>query len=457
MKLLFTLCFALLPFVVLAQDNWRPSVMSPEELEWQRKTYGEPPAEAYTAIVDGFKTTLSPTQQPGVYVPTQKANPAVVRVGCLEGNSWSIGSGTLVDTNDQHGLIVTNWHIFRDNPSGAILVRFPDKRAFWAKRVGEDRTSDLAALIIENPGVTPLRVIPYTPQRGENVAIAGWGERGTYKTQTGTVSDKYVSFDGKNFDCPQIYGAVARQGDSGGPILTPEDEVVGVLAGCDGRQTCGTGGYRLCSFLAQHSAYYRSCPGGNCPRPVIASQPPANYNYSYDHRRGPFVGQTQVRANGSTPTQPAPTYQPPPQPTATAPVAQPIKVTLTDADYEKLAGLITERIAKDGRFKGKDGLPGTPGENGMPGADAKITDEVLNQLAGKVQAKLAPITFYFEGARDNDGNPSIHRTEVVYLGGHLNIPAQRMEIAHPNGDNFYQEKPLGEPIALELVPRKPPK
>ena len=52
-------------------------------------------------------------------------HPAVVRVMVPERNATSHGSGTLVDTHDRYGLVVTNWHVVQDATS-TIMVVFPD-------------------------------------------------------------------------------------------------------------------------------------------------------------------------------------------------------------------------------------------------------------------------------------------------------------------------------------------
>ena len=44
----------------------------------------------------------------------QTPHPAVVRVIATDRNSMSLGSGTLVDANDDYGLVISNWHVVRD-------------------------------------------------------------------------------------------------------------------------------------------------------------------------------------------------------------------------------------------------------------------------------------------------------------------------------------------------------
>ena len=43
-----------------------------------------------------------------------KPHPAVARIIVPEGGATAFGSGTLVGVRNDHGLVVTNWHVVRD-------------------------------------------------------------------------------------------------------------------------------------------------------------------------------------------------------------------------------------------------------------------------------------------------------------------------------------------------------
>jgi S1-C subfamily serine protease len=58
------------------------------------------------------------------FQPAQKPHPAVVRVIATAANGASLGSGALVAVSQEHGLVVTNWHVVRD-ATGPIVVAFP--------------------------------------------------------------------------------------------------------------------------------------------------------------------------------------------------------------------------------------------------------------------------------------------------------------------------------------------
>ncbi len=89
-------------------------------------------------------------------------HPAVVRVIVAEGESMSLGSGSLVATNERLGLVVTNWHVVRD-ARGPITVVFPDGFRSGASILATDKDWDLAALAIWRPQ-TPLSNLPPTPR-----------------------------------------------------------------------------------------------------------------------------------------------------------------------------------------------------------------------------------------------------------------------------------------------------
>jgi hypothetical protein len=204
-----------------------------------------------------WPTLLAPTAQ----VP----QPAVVRVIAAERDGTSMGSGSLVAVNANHGLVVTNWHVVRD-ATGPITVVFPDGFRSGALVLRIDRDWDLAALAIQKPNVPPLRVATETPQPGETLTIAGYGPDGIYRAVAGRCTE-YLS-PGNNLPAELVEVDVqARRGDSGGPIYNSRGEIAGVLFGAGGNFL--TGGYtmgsycgRVRQFLAASYVTFQQLPGG---------------------------------------------------------------------------------------------------------------------------------------------------------------------------------------------------
>ena len=102
----------------------------------------------------------------------------------------SQGSGTLVDVNDEFGLVITNWHVIRDTKQG-ITVSFADGFTTPAVVVRQDIDWDLAALRIWRPKATPVTISQLPPRPGEPLTIAGYGS-GRYRSSRGRCT-QYVS------------------------------------------------------------------------------------------------------------------------------------------------------------------------------------------------------------------------------------------------------------------------
>ena len=174
-------------------------------------------------------------------------HPAVVRVMVPERNATSHGSGTLVDTHDRYGLVVTNWHVVQDATS-TIMVVFPDGFQTGARVLKTDRDWDLAALAIWRPRVQPVPIALQPPQPGETLTIAGYGS-GNYRSVSGRCT-QYVS-PGGQLPYEMVELAVrARQGDSGGPIFNQRGEMAGVLFGSGSGRTSGSYAGRVRQFLS---------------------------------------------------------------------------------------------------------------------------------------------------------------------------------------------------------------
>ena len=110
-------------------------------------------------------------------------NPAVVRIVAPGRDSISYGSGSLVAKSQQHGLVITNWHVVNE-ATGQITVMFPDGFSSAGTVVKVDRDWDLAAIAIWRPNAAPLPLATLAPQPGETLTIAGYGS-GNYRSASG--------------------------------------------------------------------------------------------------------------------------------------------------------------------------------------------------------------------------------------------------------------------------------
>ncbi|HVL19871.1 MAG TPA: Do family serine endopeptidase [Amaricoccus sp.] len=136
----------------------------------------------------------------------------------------ALGSGFVIE-ND--GLIVTNNHVV--DHAGSVKVRLSDDREFDAKVMGTDEQTDLALLKIDAKDLPELQLGDSDKVRvGEDVIAVGnpFGLGGT--VTRGIVSAMARDIDaGPYVDFIQTDAAINR-GNSGGPLLNLDGEVIGV-------------------------------------------------------------------------------------------------------------------------------------------------------------------------------------------------------------------------------------
>ncbi len=180
-----------------------------------------------------------------------RVNPAVVNITAFirENNQligYSEGSGFVID---QDGNIVTNAHVIHG--AEELEVTFSDSSTRPAELIGEDFSSDLAVIRIENTpsGVTPLAIgDDDSLQVGQTVVAIGnpFGLEGTMTR--GIISAVGRTIPALNtFSIPKAIqtDAPINPGNSGGPLLNLSGEVIGVNAQIrtqdDSRSNSGVG------------------------------------------------------------------------------------------------------------------------------------------------------------------------------------------------------------------------
>ena len=136
------------------------------------------------------------------------------------------GSGFLIDGK---GLLVTNAHVVKD--ARYIAVQDRNGVAYNAVLAYEDIDKDIAILKIEDENFKPLGPLPYaisksTTDLAEPVFTLGY-PRDEIVYGEGYLSAR-TGFNGDTLSC-QI-AIAANPGNSGGPILNHNGEVVGVLS-----------------------------------------------------------------------------------------------------------------------------------------------------------------------------------------------------------------------------------
>ena len=141
------------------------------------------------------------------------------------------GSGFVYDSN---GRIITNQHVVEGATS--ISVRFSNGKTYKAEVVGSDPSTDLAVIKVDAPAsvLTPLTLADSNAVAvGDNVVAIG-SPFGLENTVTsGIVSALHRQMTSPNnfsIDDSIQTDAAINHGNSGGPLLNAEAQVIGVNA-----------------------------------------------------------------------------------------------------------------------------------------------------------------------------------------------------------------------------------
>ena len=159
------------------------------------------------------------------------AGDSVIRVSgaALDCGRNQVGSGWVL----AHERVVTNAHVVAgvDSPSVQVGGTGP---ALPATTVVFDPQEDIAVLAVPGLPSDPLPLGP-TVDRGDDVVVAGFPLGGPYDVEPGrvreTVRARGAGIDGTPGVYREVYSinATVQQGNSGGPMLTPDGQVVGTV------------------------------------------------------------------------------------------------------------------------------------------------------------------------------------------------------------------------------------
>lgn len=134
------------------------------------------------------------------------------------------GSGFIIE---EDGYIMTNHHVI--DGADQIIVRLADRREFEAELIGSDPLSDIALLKIDAEDLPTLKLGHSEALRpGEWVVAIGSPFNFEQSVTAGIVSAKGRSTNQQQY-VPFIQTDVAiNRGNSGGPLLNMDGEVVGI-------------------------------------------------------------------------------------------------------------------------------------------------------------------------------------------------------------------------------------
>ncbi len=147
----------------------------------------------------------------------------------------NMGSGFIIS---EDGLVVTNQHVVGKTPK-EILISMTNGNSYQARLIGSDEFSDLALLKIESDHIFPF--VEFSDS--DDVIVGEWAialgnpfglfDDGNPSVTVGVVSARNRDFR-PNPNNPRVYidmiqtDAAINRGNSGGPLLNSEGNVIGV-------------------------------------------------------------------------------------------------------------------------------------------------------------------------------------------------------------------------------------
>ncbi|MEX2436514.1 MAG: trypsin-like peptidase domain-containing protein [Balneolaceae bacterium] len=147
----------------------------------------------------------------------------------------NMGSGFIIS---EDGLVVTNQHVVGSNPSD-LMISTTDGKSFNAKLIGSDELTDIALLKIESDEIFPFLSF----SNSDEVIVGEWAIAlgnpfGLFEDGKPTVTVGVVSAKNRDFrpdpNNPRVYmdmiqtDAAINRGNSGGPLLNSEGDVIGI-------------------------------------------------------------------------------------------------------------------------------------------------------------------------------------------------------------------------------------
>jgi hypothetical protein len=169
---------------------------------------------------------------------------SVVLRAIEDGNTSSVGSGTIIDAQEDDALILTVGHIFKDvDPKAEIRVALYGGKVVKGRIVHSSQNPDIALVAVTGvpPAVAPVAKL--NPRKGAKLSRVGMF--GEYEGTLASLN----RFEGAANLC--MTGCPA-QGDSGGGVFNDRGEVVGIISCMDQAedQTIATGLHSIHHELA---------------------------------------------------------------------------------------------------------------------------------------------------------------------------------------------------------------
>lgn len=171
----------------------------------------------------------------------ERVNPSVVNITCTEKpggpdnpenlseedleNQYGFGSGVIIDSS---GFILTSNHVVES--AGKIEVKLSDNQKFIAKLVGQDKETDLALIKVTSKNVLPAAPLGNSEKLRPGQWVMAIGNPFVYDhtVTVGVISALNRNLGTNIFDDFIQTDAAINFGNSGGPLLNIQGEVIGI-------------------------------------------------------------------------------------------------------------------------------------------------------------------------------------------------------------------------------------
>ncbi|MFE0383724.1 MarP family serine protease [Streptomyces bungoensis] len=197
---------------VLAQNGF-PQVFSPFSNEPIKEVQPPDPALAHSRVATG-------------------ARRSIVKVTGTAQSCGKVLEGTGFVFADRR--VMTNAHVVGGVDEPTVQIGGEGRR-YDAKVVLYDWKRDIAVLDVPDLKATALRFAPRDAGGGDGAIVAGFPENGSYDVRAARVRGRITAHGPDIYhrgtvsrDVYSLYATV-RQGNSGGPLLTPDGKVYGVV------------------------------------------------------------------------------------------------------------------------------------------------------------------------------------------------------------------------------------
>ena len=188
-----------------------------------------PAQDSDSVLGTGTVLTISESTGEEMSLPDiyKKVIPSVVSISAASGSSTSTGTGIIMSSD---GYIITNYHVV--SSAQQIVVLLTDGQEYTACQLGGDETSDIMVLKIDASGLTPAEFGDSdAAEVGDSVVAIGdplgIELRGTMTDGIICGIKRDVAVGDRTMTLMQTNAAL-NSGNSGGPLVNMEGQVIGI-------------------------------------------------------------------------------------------------------------------------------------------------------------------------------------------------------------------------------------